>query len=257
MKDWRVDSFFFASPLRNWSYLLWNERTSEAWAIDPFETTEILEHIENHQLKLQAILTTHEHWDHTQGNAALVKATGVPVWAQASLKLEFQQKFLSHRETYQLDDQFKLRFHHIPGHTPHHLGFALEAQGQTVSFFAGDTLFNAGVGNCRNGGNPEVLFDTINYLKQTLPDGARLYPGHDYGEKNHAFFKAYAPHSWVESGLPYPDDHFPSIGEDKRYNLFWRSDEKELQQHLQEKLQTGRLDKKSCFILLRQLRDGF
>lgn len=80
MKDWRVDSFFFYSPLSNWSYLLWNERTLDAWAIDPFEATEILECLQVNKLKLQAILNTHEHWDHIQGNSALVKATGAQVW---------------------------------------------------------------------------------------------------------------------------------------------------------------------------------
>ena len=31
----------------------------------------------------------------------------------------------------------------------------------TPALFRGDTLFNAGVGNCRGGGDPEALFDTF------------------------------------------------------------------------------------------------
>lgn len=178
-------------------------------------------------------------------------------FGQESLKLEYQNKFLCHREICQLDDQFNLRFHHIPGHTAHHLGFALEAQGQSVSFFSGDTLFNAGVGNCRNGGNPEVLFDTICYLKKSLPEQVVLYPGHDFREKNFDFFRAYAPVEWVGQKTSYPGQNFTSIEIDKSCNLFWRCDDKVLHRHLETILHTGRLDEKSSFLLLRHLRDHF
>ena len=56
-----------------------------------------------------------------------------------------------------------------------------------VSLFCGDTLFNAGAGNCHNGGHPFQLYMTfVNQLAQ-LPDDTNIFPGHDYIENNLKF----------------------------------------------------------------------
>ncbi|HBK76262.1 MAG TPA: hydroxyacylglutathione hydrolase, partial [Gammaproteobacteria bacterium] len=52
------------------------------------------------------------------------------------------------------------------------------------AIFCGDTLFNAGAGNCHNGGHPEELYDTFATQLSKLPDDTRVYPGHDYWENN-------------------------------------------------------------------------
>jgi hydroxyacylglutathione hydrolase len=55
------------------------------------------------------------------------------------------------------------------------------------ALFCGDTLFNAGAGNCHNGGHPNALFDTfVGQLDQLAPD-TRIFPGHDYIENNLRF----------------------------------------------------------------------
>jgi len=50
--------------------------------------------------------------------------------------------------------------------------------------FAADTLFNAGAGNCFNGGDPEKLYDTFVTQLARLPDETRVYPGHEYLTRN-------------------------------------------------------------------------
>ena len=53
--------------------------------------------------------------------------------------------------------------------------------------FSGDTLFNAGAGNCHNGGHPAELFETFDKQLNALGDDTLIYPGHDYLLNNLAF----------------------------------------------------------------------
>ena len=55
------------------------------------------------------------------------------------------------------------------------------------ALFCGDTLFNAGAGNCHNGGHPNELYETFVSQLARLPDGTRIYPGHDYITNNLRF----------------------------------------------------------------------
>ncbi len=55
------------------------------------------------------------------------------------------------------------------------------------ALFCGDTLFNAGAGNCHNGGDPGLLYETFVDQLARLPDSTRVYPGHEYMTRNLAF----------------------------------------------------------------------
>ena len=55
------------------------------------------------------------------------------------------------------------------------------------ALFCGDTLFNAGAGNCHHGGHPAELYDTFASQLAQLPENTRIYPGHDYLSNNLAF----------------------------------------------------------------------
>ena len=61
------------------------------------------------------------------------------------------------------------------------------SQTETPALFCGDTLFNAGAGNCHNGGHPNELFETFVNQLANLPDNTMVYPGHDYIANNLAF----------------------------------------------------------------------
>lgn len=58
---------------------------------------------------------------------------------------------------------------------------------ETPALFCGDTLFNAGAGNCHNGGHPAELYDTFASQLVELPDNTLIYPGHDYMGNNLEF----------------------------------------------------------------------
>ena len=55
------------------------------------------------------------------------------------------------------------------------------------ALFSGDTLFNAGAGNCHHGGHPAELYETFASQLAKLPDNTLIYPGHDYIANNLEF----------------------------------------------------------------------
>ena len=58
-----------------------------------------------------------------------------------------------------------------PGHTMSHI--CVLAHGDRAALFCGDTLFNAGAGNCHNGGHPAELYQTFADQLSRLPDATR------------------------------------------------------------------------------------
>jgi len=63
----------------------------------------------------------------------------------------------------------------------------LLARAGQPALFCGDTLFNAGAGNCHNGGHPAELYKTFSEQLAKLPASTLIYPGHDYIENNLRF----------------------------------------------------------------------
>ena len=48
-------------------------------------------------------------------------------------------------------------------------------------------MFNAGAGNCHNGGHPDELYKTFSRQLAKLAEETLIYPGHDYIENNLRF----------------------------------------------------------------------
>src|SRR5439155_14306944 len=94
--------------------------------------------------KLEAILQTHGHGDHTQALREVVGDTGATVFAHPSDKLPVAAEPLGDEEVVYLGP-VELKVLHTPGHTPGSICFLLQDAGET-HLFAGDTLFPGGPG---------------------------------------------------------------------------------------------------------------
>lgn len=60
----------------NYMYLLVDEETREAAVIDPVEPQKVLIAVQQNNVRLSTVLTTHHHWDHAGGNEGLVTQAG-------------------------------------------------------------------------------------------------------------------------------------------------------------------------------------
>ena len=65
------------------------------------------------------------------------------------------------------------------GHArPHHVPRVPAVAHRPAGAFCGDTLFNAGAGNCHNGSHPSgSLYKTFSEQLAKLPDNTLIYPG--------------------------------------------------------------------------------
>ena len=183
----RVHQIFTDSPLRNFSYLI--EGEGEVFCIDPHYPQQILDALKKIGKNLTAIINTHEHLDHHCGNKEVAAATECAVYAheKAKGKIPRVDRFLKDNEVIPLGNEDQLIVLDTPGHTFAHVSLLARSSNEVSSVFTGDTLFNAGVGNCYNGGDVETLYQTVARHFQSMDDGVLLYPGHEYMENNLQF----------------------------------------------------------------------
>jgi glyoxylase-like metal-dependent hydrolase (beta-lactamase superfamily II) len=91
--------------------------------------------------RLQGVLLTHNHPDHSPGANRLRQVFGVPVWsAVVDATAQSSQRVLEGGDSFELDEDM-LRVVSTPGHAPDHMAFWLEG---TRILFAGDTILGQG-----------------------------------------------------------------------------------------------------------------
>jgi hydroxyacylglutathione hydrolase len=182
-----VEQIWTANPYRNFNYLIACAETGEALAIDPLDATQCLATARERGWQITQILNTHEHHDHIGGNEAVVAATGAKILAHAKAgsRIPGVSRGLTAGDIVKVGKTVELEALDTPGHTMCHI--CLRAHGDRPALFSGDTLFNAGAGNCHNGGDPGTMFETFADQLDRLPDDTRIYPGHDYIENNLRF----------------------------------------------------------------------
>lgn len=249
----QVKKFYAFNDLRNYSYLILDDQSGDCWVIDPYEADPMIDYIKKESMNLRAILNTHQHFDHIRGNEPLSKEFGSPI------------RKLRASENLELGGEFALQTIDSPGHTMDHQVFVWKQKQKAVALFSGDTLFNAGVGNCRNGGNVESLYSTVEMLIKSLPAETLLYPGHDYLERNLLFAKTLEPENKIiDEQLKKARAEAPEarqelrLGEEMGYNPFFRLDSEELQKNLKgsgNSLEDAEINRRNLFKQIRKLRD--
>jgi hydroxyacylglutathione hydrolase len=182
-----VKQIWTANAYRNFNYLVACPQTGEALAIDPLDSAKCLQAAKDEGWHITQILNTHEHHDHIGGNQAVVDATGAKVLAHAKAAGAIPGVFrgLLAGDIIKVGKTVELEALDTPGHTYCHI--CLLAHTDQPALFSGDTLFNAGAGNCHNGGNVDALFQTFDEQLTRLPSNTLIYPGHDYIENNLRF----------------------------------------------------------------------
>jgi hydroxyacylglutathione hydrolase len=260
-----IERIWAANSLRNFHYLIACGETGEALAIDPLMWRLCLERARERGWDIRQVVNTHEHGDHTGGNAGLIGATGAKLLAHAAAatRIGHLDRGLARGDVIRVGRSVELECLDTPGHTLAHI--CLLARADAPALFCGDTLFNAGAGNCHNGGHPEKLYETFAGQLAKLPDATRVYPGHDYLARNLAFTLDREPGNTAAAALleqvrdRSPAAHVTTIGEEMRINTFFRLQDPIVIARLREKYpEIGeRPDPKAVFLKLRELRNSW
>lgn len=209
MKPVQVHAFF-ESASNTLSYAVWDAVSKDALVIDPVldfdpatqitaknSLEKIKQFVAQKALRVHWILDTHAHADHLTGSRNLKRDwPGVP-WAMGETMAEVFENFrkvLAWPKDVQLQklgvdrwlrdgEEFSagtLRIQTLatPGHTPACLTYKI---GDLL--FTGDALMmpDSGTGRCDfPGGNAGKLYDSIWGKLYALPEGYKVFFGHDY-----------------------------------------------------------------------------
>jgi hydroxyacylglutathione hydrolase len=217
----------------NYIWLVHDARSRKTMVVDPGEADPVLAEADRRGWKINAILNTHWHPDHTGGNNAIKAATGAMVIAPAG-----EGSRIPGADWLAADNnQVKLGNHlarviDVPGHTAGHAAFHFKDAGIV---FVGDTLFAMGCGRLFEG-TPEQMFKSLGKLA-ALPPETRVYCGHEYTQANARFALTVEPDNealharsaQVDAIRARGEATVPTtIGEELATNPFMRADSAQL-----------------------------
>jgi hydroxyacylglutathione hydrolase len=149
--------------------------------VDPAVASNVQDTCETLQIKPTHILNTHHHWDHTDGNEALVSAYQCEVIgnkADASRISNISQP-IQVEKTITIGSM-NIQVLDVPGHTLGHIAFVIDD-----ALFCGDALFGAGCGRIFEG-SFEQMWDSLQKLA-ALDSKTQVYCAHEYTLPNLRF----------------------------------------------------------------------
>ena len=259
-----VKQIWTGNAYRNFNYLIACSETGEALAIDPLDHEKCLKAAKDEGWNITQILNTHEHRDHTGGNEPMVQKTGARILAHknAGDKIANIARGLGAGDVIKVGRTVELESLDTPGHTMSHV--CLLSHTDQPALFCGDTLFNAGAGNCHNGGHPAELYKTFAEQLAKLPSSTLIYPGHDYIENNLRFTLNREPDNKRAQALldklkgQDPDRAYVSTLEvEREINTFFRLASPTVIAKLREAFPDlpEKPDQRTVFLKLRELRN--
>jgi hydroxyacylglutathione hydrolase len=175
----------------NYIWAIHDDRS--AAVVDPGEAAPVLAFLDAHGLRLNAILCTHRHADHTGGIAELREVYNVPVYGRrhpGNPHITHDLREGDRLELGAFDPGAGIAFDilEVPGHLDDHLAYSAPSV-----LFCGDVLFGAGCGR-----NFEGTLAQLHHSLQRLaarPDDTQVYCAHEYTEANLRFALACEPHN--------------------------------------------------------------
>lgn len=187
------------------SYILGDPASGEAAVIDPniSDTQRILTAAAEMGVTITTVIDTHTHVDHVSAAGDLKRLVGARLVMHEATKNKWKvadqgdafgigdtlranaanevDRYVEHGGTVTIGSM-QLEVLLTPGHTDNH-----------ISVRAGDMLFTGDlllIGQAGRsdlpGGNPEQQYDSLFKTVLALPDSTKIYPGHDYENREYA-----------------------------------------------------------------------
>lgn len=161
-----------------------------ALVVDPGDSVPVTNWLAENNHRLDCILVTHHHGDHTGGVAQLQQEWGAKVYGPANEKLPFDYQALTQGQQISWGG-LNFQTLDVPGHTAGHIAYFAEPEGQDPLLFCGDTLFSGGCGRLFEGTAVQML-NSMDRLA-ALPGTSRVCCAHEYTLSNLKFANAVEP----------------------------------------------------------------
>ncbi len=242
----------------NYAYLL--AEGGDAALVDPGDAGAALALAAEHGVRPRWILHTHGHPDHSGGSAEVARALGAEVLGHGGDAGWYRPDVdLAGRDAIALG-ALGIAVYAAPGHTPGSVLLAWRGR-----LLTGDTLFWAGCGNCRHGGDPARLAETFRSVIAPLDGALEVHPGHDYAGRNLPFALALEPDNAaararsraVEAARAAGREPEPStLADERATNPFLRLDAPGVAAAVARAAPAAGRDPIARFVALRALRDA-
>lgn len=228
----------------------------EAVCVDPGQSDQVIQFLQENDLSLHAIWITHHHGDHTAGVQALKQAYP-------------ECRVYGHVEILHADESVKdgnafiwgacrIEVLHLPGHTLNHMGYVVQCENQ-IHAFVGDTLFSAGCGRVFPESKAAYLYESLQRLNQ-LPENTLLYPAHEYTAANLRFAAHIEPNNIAVKNAA-QNLQTPSLpvrlADERLINPFLRTHLKQIAQNVEILIGHACEDECAVFCAMRELKNRF
>lgn len=251
-----VIPIFINNSLKNISYLI-QINTTQAWCVDPTNFNAIDLELSKRNLELVGIINTHSHIDHIGGNEELSKKYNHTIYAPKNSQIQNSIE-IKENEILRLGDSLSLQAISTPGHMFIHFSYVLFHNSTPLGIFSGDSLFVAGIGNCR-GGSVELAYKTIMKVYSNLPKKVNIYSGHDYAQTNIEFARYVGIKNSkldeIENKCKSNILVFTTLEEEFIINPFFNLQNNNIIKRIEEETKRNVKEEFDVFTILRLLRD--
>ncbi len=166
----------------NYCYLLQSSCGVNS-VIDAGQAEPVIKILNDRNIGLDFIISTHHHWDHVNGNIALKEKYDAQIIApyKESLYIDGVDIAIKNGDLFDLGGDI-MRAIETAGHT---LGSTCYYFKDSHALFTGDTVFSMGCGRLFEG-TPADMFASFQKIK-ALPDETMIYCAHEYTRGNAGF----------------------------------------------------------------------
>src|SRR5688500_6312276 len=163
------------------SYLIGCDETCGAMIVDPHldQLDRYVALATERGMRIHYVVETHTHADHFSAARQLGKQLDAKVVTQRLSAAPFSDVRVDDGET-QIVGKLRVKVLHTPGHTNDSTCLVFDDRVLT-----GDTLLIGGTGRTDlPTGDPDSLYDSLFGKLLDLPDNFKVYPAHDYKDRN-------------------------------------------------------------------------
>lgn len=142
--------------------------------------------LDQHGWQVSHVVETHVHNDYVSGGLELARLTGATYVVPRGHDYDFDAAIMGDGDEFTAG-AMHWRVVHTPGHTPHHVSYALDVDGRNVAVFTGGSLLYGSVGRpdlispAATKGLAHDQWRSVRRLVTELDSDAAVFPTHGFG----------------------------------------------------------------------------